>query len=42
MKWCISFWCRMLRYCFNILGKVTKAVDGEAVLFKEKGGENKT
>lgn len=42
MKWCISFWCRMLRYCFNILGKVTKAADGVAVLFKEKGDENKT
>lgn len=42
MKWCIRFWCRMLRNCFNILGKVTKGADGEAVLFKEKDNENKT
>lgn len=32
----------MLKYCFNILGKFTKAVDGEAVMFKDKGDENKT
>lgn len=32
----------MLRFCFNILGKITKAEDGEHVMFEEKANENKT